>query len=209
MEDFSFKLVNITKKFDKKVILNAINHDFNQYGIYAFVGENGSGKSTLLSIIACDLKPDLGHVLMNNQICNDKTNYTEIAYIPDKVLAYPFITGIEFLELISTIRKVQFERCIFLMNAFNLEKHKHTKFENMSLGTAKKFMLISALMTDCKILVMDEPTNGLDCHSVDIFNDILLKMSLDRIIFITSHDECILNNTFVRKIEINQLNNFH
>ncbi|MBF7687602.1 ATP-binding cassette domain-containing protein [Acinetobacter rathckeae] len=206
MNEISFKLVNITKKFDERVVLNNINCDFNRCGLYAFIGENGSGKSTLLSILACNLKPNSGHVLLNNRVCNSAEFYSDIAYIPDKVLAYPFITGIEFIELISILRKVDPENYNALIRRFNLEEHKYTKFENMSLGTAKKFMLISGLMTKCKVLVMDEPTNGLDIHSVDVLNDILLKMRTDKMIFMTSHDQFILESPFVEKIEINQLN---
>ncbi|CDG21951.1 putative Phosphate import ATP-binding protein pstB 1 [Xenorhabdus poinarii G6] len=179
------KLSNICKKYSGRFIIKDACFTFPNNGIYFLEGENGSGKSTLLGIIAGAIQPDYGDVFINGGCCWRK-NF--IAYAPDSPCIYEFITGKEFLDLICSIRKVEIEKQFDLVDGFNLHNYMYTHFRDMSLGTAKKFMLISAMIANVKILIFDEPTNGLDNDSLLYFIENIKNFSLSGLVIMTCHN---------------------
>ncbi|WP_167366766.1 ATP-binding cassette domain-containing protein [Xenorhabdus thuongxuanensis] len=179
------KLSNICKEYSERFIIKDACFTFPNNGIYCLEGENGSGKSTLLGIIAGAIKPDYGDVFLSEGYgCRQKF----IAYAPDSPCIYEFITGKEFLDLICSIRKIEIEKQLDLIDGFNLHNYMHIHFRDMSLGTAKKFMLISAIIADVKILIFDEPTNGLDNDSLSYFLENIKKFSLSGLVIMTCHN---------------------
>ncbi|WP_237386314.1 ATP-binding cassette domain-containing protein [Xenorhabdus sp. Sc-CR9] len=179
------KLSNICKEYSGRFIIKDACFTFPVNGIYCLEGENGSGKSTLLEIIAGAIKPDYGDVFLSGgNGCRKKL----IAYAPDSPCIYEFITGKEFLDLICSIRKIKIEKQFDLIDGFNLHNYMHTHFRDMSLGTAKKFMLISAMIANVKVLIFDEPTKGLDNNSLLYFIENIKKFSLSGLVIMTCHD---------------------
>ncbi|WP_273558158.1 ABC transporter ATP-binding protein [Xenorhabdus griffiniae] len=179
------KLSSVCKKYSGRFIIKNACFTFPNDGIYCLEGENGSGKSTLLGIIAGAIKPDYGDIFLNGEGCCRKKL---IAYAPDSPCIYEFITGKEFLDLICSIRKIEIEKQLNLIDGFNLHNYMHTHFRDMSLGTAKKFMLVSAMIANVKILIFDEPTNGLDNDSFLYFIENIKKFSLSGLVIMTCHD---------------------
>lgn len=180
----------VSKKYLEKPIFENISFTWQGTGIYSLIGENGSGKSTLLSLIAGLLERDAGKILINDQECRlDNQEYKKlVAYAPDESPIYGFIQGQEFLDLICSIRKLQANCYQNYIQKFRLESFLNTTFAEMSFGTAKKFLLISVLMTDAKVLLLDEPNNGLDQVSLNAFRDILIENSQNRLILMSCHD---------------------
>ncbi|MEB3838758.1 ABC transporter ATP-binding protein [Acinetobacter sp. IK25] len=190
------KLNNVTKKYGSRIIIRDCNYEFSGSGIHCIVGENGSGKSTLLGIISGCIVPTSGEIVfVDQQNENEKKSlYSNIAYVPDACPIYPFITGEEFIALIRSIREVPQDAVDALVDQFSLNEHMKTPDANLSLGTVKKIMLISALMTDSKVLIFDEPTNGLDAKSVAIFKHLLIELEQERLIIMTCHELTIRSN---------------
>lgn len=204
------QLNDVTKIYNQNIILSKLNYKFSKNGIYCIVGENGSGKSTLLSIIANMIPPTSGQVSVIEEYKIDKSLsfFSYIAYVPDSCPIYPFITGNEFIELIQSIRSTSKNSINYLINEFELTNHMNTKIEDLSLGTVKKIMLISALMTEAKVIILDEPTNGLDTQTLTKFKKILADEGKERLIIISCHDSVIQNDLKATKIYLESLQNY-
>lgn len=183
-------LKNISKVYGDHIILNNCNYQFPASGMFCIIGDNGAGKTTLLNIIANIVMPTSGNVTIDGiEISkNNKVILSYISYVPDSCPIYPFITGKEFLSLIRSIRRPSQDLVESLIHQFGLKPHINTKFDQMSLGTKKKFMLISTLMTDAKIWIFDEPINGLDDLSQNLLKKVLIEESKKRLIIMTCHD---------------------
>ena len=184
------ELIDVSKQYAGRPIIRHSNYLLSDHGIYCLNGENGSGKSTILGVIAGAVLPDSGevHIYGRHRRRSDHSIKNEIAYVPDSCPIYPFITGDEFLALMQSIRNSSALALEHLLDVFRLRDYRRTRFSKMSLGTARKFMLISALMTDAKIFVLDEPTNGLDAKSVEVLQSQLLQVGEDRLVLMACHD---------------------
>ncbi|MBJ9739612.1 ABC transporter ATP-binding protein [Acinetobacter oleivorans] len=199
------ELVNLSKQYGSRKIVNNCSFKFPDKGIYCLHGENGSGKSTVLGMIAGAILPDTGKILINGvgRSSQDLSHKKIFSYVPDSCPIYPFITGEEFLNFIQSIRKSPSDIRDHLINIFNIKSYLASTFSEMSLGTAKKFMLIAALMVDSQVLVMDEPTNGLDVQSVKVLEDLILNLCQDRLILMACHDEKVRKKLNAKILDIN------
>jgi ABC-2 type transport system ATP-binding protein len=112
----------------------------------------------ILGVIAGAIFPDSGevHIFGRHRRISDHSIKKDIAYVPDACPIYPFITGDEFLAFVQSIRNSSALKLEHLLNIFRLQGYRRTRFGKMSLGITRKFMLISALMTEAKIFVLDD-----------------------------------------------------
>ena len=187
----SIRLEEVSKKFLQKPIFERLSFTWQGSGIYSLIGENGAGKSTLFSLIAGLLDCDSGKIWINEQQCllNNNEYKKLIAYVPDHNPIYSFMQGQEFLDLICSIRKLEPSGYQSYIEKFRLEDFLKTTFAEMSFGTAKKFLLISALMTEAPVLLLDEPNNGLDQTTLQVFRQILIQQSKTKLILMSCHDQ--------------------
>lgn len=174
-------------------ILKGINYTFNEGDTYLIEGSNGSGKTTLLRLLCGLLKQNSGEV-------NIPTDCV-ISFLPDNNGIYENMTIMENIKFRISIYNLSFkdlqkEVNEFLVN-YELDIHKNKLVSDLSLGMKKKVGLICALIVKPDILILDEPTGGIDSKSrkelVDIIND---KKRSEVITIITSHD-----NNFIDLIE--------
>lgn len=203
----SIRLENISKKYLEKPIFAGLNFTWQGTGIYSLIGENGAGKSTLLAMIAGMLDPDSGKIIINEQPCHlANQEYKKlVAYAPDHSPIYGFIQGQEFLDLICSIRKLTANCYQQYVQKFRLDSFLNSTFAEMSFGTKKKFLLISVLMTDAKVLLLDEPNNGLDKDSLLVFKEILLEQSQTKLILMSCHDQNFRDSLNVRNTFLEEL----
>ena len=187
----SIRLENVSKQFLQKPIFEDLNFTWQGFGIYSLIGENGAGKSTLLSLIAGLLDCDSGKIFINQQQCllNNREYKKLMAYVPDHSPIYSFMQGQEFLNLMCSIRQLDPSVYQSYIEKFKLEGFLNTTFAEMSFGTAKKFLLISALMTEAPVLLLDEPNNGLDQTALQAFRQILIQHSQTKLILMSCHDQ--------------------
>ncbi len=191
----SLEIKNASKSFGDKKIYHNISYSF-EMGSYAIVGENGTGKTVLIEMLAGVSLQDAGDIFLtgigNNQSQQYKQNLT---YIPGRPVFFPDATGNDFLSFISSVKKYKKSNNFInsLIEGFKLAPHLDTKFKDMSLGTQKKLFLTTIALGDGQLIIMDEPTNALDDTSNRVLQEIIKKISQDKIIITASHDEILLN----------------
>lgn len=178
---------DLFKKYATHIVFENLSLSFTQ-GVNYLIAPNGTGKSTLLKIIAGIDKKDKGNIYFNG-VVEKFSNYG--SYVPDKMTMYPFITGKEFIELVCQAKKSSRLKndVDFMIHDFHISQHMNTPFANMSLGTQKKFFIIAGLIGEFSCLLMDEPSNALDKHSMEKIINYLEKISNDKLIIIATHDQ--------------------
>ena len=184
------KLENVSKRFKNENVLKGISYSFESGKIYSIVGRNGSGKSVLLKIIAGLYLQDKGKVLFDNK------NYNMINEIPDNLgiaIEQPSfindLTGLENLKLLASIRNVATERDIVeSLETVNLKDDMNKKYSKYSLGMRQKLSIAQAIMEHQKVILLDEPFNGIDRQSVVAIKEYLKRVkNEDKLIIITTH----------------------
>jgi ABC-2 type transport system ATP-binding protein len=186
---------NLTIRYGDLLVLKDFNADFNT-GIHWIQGFNGSGKSSLLKSL-CGLVPITKKVvkIMGFDLITQAIKAKSLlCFVPDKPSIYPFMTGIQFLELNAKIKGVKLTQDLFdFMDAINLTQFKNINFAEMSFGTRRKFTLCSVFIGNPQVVLLDEPFNGLDKTTTEEFRLWLLNARKDKCLLIVSHDTHILD----------------
>ena len=206
MTDHSALLVldNICKSFGRKQVFNEFSHSFLP-GCYALAGPNGVGKSTLLSLISGSVAMDSGHVSICGADLQSKPVAAKkvMAFVPDISVMFPFMTGHEFISLVSKIRKIKdSSETEKLLSVFRLDPHISKPFSDISLGTQKKIMIVAALMGDAAVLLMDEPTNAIDDDAKSVLIDYLHSARARKVILCSTHDEDFMSRLNMEKLKL-------
>ncbi len=161
-------------------------------GVHALRGMNGIGKSTLLRLLAGAQPADAGRIWIDGidlmQAPEDAKR--RLSYVPDESPIYPFMTGEELLHFIAAVKRTGIDATVDgLIGAFDLRRHLRTRFDAMSLGTQKKMMLCAAWIGAPRVLLLDEPSNGLDLASRDHLIGLLRRRGRESAILFAAHDE--------------------
>lgn len=203
-QPYAIQLKAISKTFAQNSVFQNLTYGFPQQGVVVLTGANGSGKSTLLNMIAGMLPVDQGEICIYG--ATKQIDWARhVAFVPDHSPAYPFIRGREFLDLIASIRGLQASSYTNLVELFQMHSFLEIRFDAMSFGTAKKFTLISALMTQVPILILDEPTHGLDQAALEVLRVQLLRYSQHALVLMTCHDLHFQEQFSVQSIDIANL----
>lgn len=183
---------NISKKYGQISALNEFSVTLTE-GVYGFLGPNGAGKTTLMNILCLLLKADTGTVYLDDKDINlQKKKYlSDIGYMPQYAQLYEDFTLEEYLYYIGALKKIeknQLEKRVDkLLQDVNLEKVRGNKLKTFSGGMKQRAMLVQALLNDPKILILDEPTAGLDPNQRIKVRNLIAKMSKDKIVLISTH----------------------
>lgn len=162
------EIKNLTKKYGDKVAVDNLSLSLESGKICAFIGKNGAGKTTTLKCCVGMLSFEQGEITINGiSVKNDPLAVKKnIAYIPDNPDIYEFMTGIGYLNFIADIfglsKEVREERIRRIADTFDLTKDLATNVSAYSHGMKQKLVIISALIHEPKLLLMDEPFVGLD-----------------------------------------------
>ncbi len=181
---------NVSKKIGNDVILDNINLTFEEGKIYGLVGRNGSGKSMILKTICGFIKPDTGFVLINDndiyKTCSFPDDTGALLDVPNYI---PDLTGFENLQLLAHIQnKIGNDEIIEALKMVNLYESKDKKFKKYSLGMKQKLGIAQALMENPKIIILDEPFNGLEDESCEKIRKLLIdEKNKNKIIIIATH----------------------
>lgn len=183
---------NLCKRFGKKEVLKDVSFTINEGDILAFIGPNGSGKTTTIKLILGLQKINSGEVIINNY--NIKTDYLKaierVGAIVENPDSYMYLTGWQNLKLIANCyENVKEETLKELVKYVGLEERIHDKVSKYSLGMRQRLGIAKALINSPNILILDEPTNGLDPEGIKDLRDLLKKLAADNIgILISSHN---------------------
>ena len=181
---------NLTKKFDRFTALDDLNLSFTNGKSIALIGPNGCGKTTLIKCILGLNVIKTGDILVDGKSVKDNYRYRQnIGYMP-QIGRYPENMTIgQTIKMIKDTRKVpEMDLDTELLESFELEKMYHKKMANLSGGTTQKVSAVLAFMFNPKIIILDEPTAGLDPLASEILkNKILPEKNKGTLIIITSH----------------------
>lgn len=181
---------NLSKSLDNNIILDNINMSLESGNIYGFIGRNGSGKTMLLKVICGFVKPTSGTILINdeNALANNYFN-NEIRALIEKPNFINNLSGFDNLKLLASINnKIDDKTILTWLDKVDLLEEKDKLYSKYSLGMKQKLGIVQALMEDTKIILLDEPLNGIDENSVNIIRNILLEeKNKDKLIIIATH----------------------
>lgn len=181
---------NLTKKFDRFTALENLNLSFTDGKSIALIGPNGCGKTTLIKSILGLNVIETGDILVDGKSVKDDYLYRrEIGYMP-QIGRYPENMTIgQTIKMIKDTRKIsETDLDTELLESFELEKMFEKKMGNLSGGTTQKVSAVLAFMFDPKIIILDEPTAGLDPLSSEILKEKIIKeKNKGKLIIITSH----------------------
>lgn len=190
----SILIENLTKNYGAKNVLNSINLTIGNGDIFGLLGPNGSGKSTLMRILSGTLKYDSGKVLVNNLDPNlNSINLRKIVgYVPETPVLYESLTPREYFEFIGSMRGIPTEilenRVNELSQGFGLNEYYDNFIGSLSFGTRQKISIISALLHNPEVILLDESINGLDPKSAKIFKNLMTDLSKEgKIIVFSTH----------------------
>jgi Cu-processing system ATP-binding protein len=180
---------NLNKTFGKLNVLNGVNLDLSRGRSYALVGPNGSGKTTLIKSILGMVLPTSGRILFDQHDIKNSWKYRDqIGYMP-QIGRYPENMTIgQLLDMMKNIRKNTTEFDDDLIEAFKLYKIYDKRMHTLSGGTRQKVSAALAFLFNSPVLILDEPTAGLDPVSVEIFKEkIIAEKHNGKLIIISSH----------------------
>lgn len=181
--------MHISKKFGKLQVLNDFNLEFEQGCSYALMGPNGSGKTTLIKTILGMVIPDSGEIIVDGQSIRGDVSYRRhIGYMP-QIGHYPANMSIgQLFSMMKDLRPEIKTYDLDLVEDFGLEAMKDKALGTLSGGTRQKVSAALAFLFDPKILILDEPTAGLDPISVELLKRKIKKENeAGKLILITSH----------------------
>jgi len=185
---------NLSKTYGDYKALNNLNLKLNEGEIFALLGQNGAGKSTTINIFLGFVKPTEGVAKINGISVIDHPNETKkyIAYIPETVLLYPNLTGVENLKFFSSLAGFDYDNealTNFLSKAGLQSDAHHNRLGGYSKGMRQKVGIAIAIAKKAKVLLLDEPTSGLDPKASNEFSEILKELASEgTTIFMATHD---------------------
>jgi Cu-processing system ATP-binding protein len=183
------KIENINKRFKKLQALADINAQFNKGQVISLIGPNGSGKTTLIKSILGLVKPDSGKIIFNGTPIDEAVDYRkDIGYMP-QIGRYPDNMKIgQLFSMIKNIRSAEIQLDEELYYKFKLDTITDKSMRSLSGGTRQKVSAALAFLFDPDILILDEPTAGLDPLSSEILKEkIISEKEKGKLILITSH----------------------
>ena len=183
---------NVTKEFKNKAVLKGVSFNIEAGDIYGLIGENGAGKTTLLKLIVNLLKPTSGNIqVLGKEIKKDSYDYLRnIGALIDEPVFYKKLTLYENFKVhCEYLGFYDEEKLESVLKRIGLHNKKSKKIKELSFGEKQKLAIAYALITEPELLILDEPTNGLDPIAIVELREILLKLNreFNTTIIISSH----------------------
>lgn len=186
------QLQNLSKQYGTKCAVDNINIDLVP-GVYGLLGANGAGKTTLMRMICGVLKPSSGSICLNGKAIQDlgEQYYAQLGYMPQDFGFYPDFTAREFMLYMSAVKgldkkksKVRTEK---LLSIVNLQNAADKKIRSYSGGMKQRLGIAQAQLNNPAILVLDEPTAGLDPKERVRFRNIISDFAKEKIVILSTH----------------------
>lgn len=198
---------DVSKRLGQNTLFKRLHFEWGQRGTICICGPNGSGKTTLLSMLAGASPPSAGDIRLNGRslVHEHRIAIELVSYIPDGCPIYPFLTGREWIEFVKSVRACDRVREQELLERFSIAHLLDMRIDSMSLGTARKVMLTAGLICEAPILVLDEPTNGLDPASLDVLSEVLKVHRQRGLVVLSCHDVTQQHQLDVTAVQLRSL----
>ena len=167
----------LTKKFGYLTAVDRLSFSIEKGNVYGMLGPNGSGKSTTLGMILNVVNPTAGNFSWFGGTQSTHQALKRVGAIIERPNFYPFMTAAQNLRLVCRIKEVPKSKIEEKLELVDLLDRKHDKFKTYSLGMKQRLAIASALLNDPEILILDEPTNGLDPQGIAQVRDIIFKIA--------------------------------
>ena len=187
------EIKKLTKKFDQFVAVDGLSFTVKEGEVLGFLGPNGAGKSTTMKVITGFLSPSSGSVKIDGNDISQRSLKAKslIGYLPEGAPSYGDMTTIEFLRFIAQVRGFRGEeidkRVEHVIAEVALEAVREQTIETLSKGFKRRVGLAQAIMHDPKVLILDEPTDGLDPNQKHHVRELIKNLAKDKIVIISTH----------------------
>lgn len=186
------RLSEVTKKFQDMTAVNNVSYTLTN-GVYGLLGVNGAGKTTLMRILCTLLKPTAGSVTWDEKdIFSMDGEYRKLlGYLPQDFGYYPDFSVWDYLMYISSIKGIRpvvaKQRVDHLLKQVGLDKARNKKMKKLSGGMKRRAGIAQAMLNNPKILILDEPTAGLDPNERIRFRNLISELAEERIVLLSTH----------------------
>lgn len=187
----SIEVTNISKLYGTQKALNNVSFNVGQKEIVGFLGPNGAGKSTMMKIITCYIPPSEGSVkVCGFDIAEQSIDVRrQIGYLPEHNPLYLDMYVKEFLEFVGNLYKIKNtkERVKQMIEMTGLQVEQNKKIGALSKGYRQRVGLAQAMIHDPKVLIMDEPTTGLDPNQLEEIRSLIIKLGKEKTVMLSTH----------------------
>ncbi|CAI8173087.1 MAG: putative ABC transporter ATP-binding protein YxlF [Bacteroidota bacterium] len=170
-------VTDLTKKFGRLKAVNELSFSIEKGNVYGILGPNGSGKSTTLGMILNVVNPTSGTFSWFDETQNTHQVLKRVGAIIERPNFYPYMTAAQNLRLVCRIKEVPQSKIEEKLELVDLLDRKNDRFKTYSLGMKQRLAIASALLNDPEILILDEPTNGLDPQGIAQVRGIIKKIA--------------------------------
>ena len=182
------KIENLTKSYSKHEVLKGIDLEIDKPGIYALVGPNGAGKSTLFNTIANLISPTSGTIEVVGKSNKNTDIFYETSFLKDNRVLYDYLSGYDHLYFIQNAQKLPKDRVKEVVDKLGIKSYMSKRTGDYSLGMKQHLLIAMAILNKPKLMILDEPLNGLDPTAIIKVRKLLKKLEDDgTTILIASH----------------------
>lgn len=185
----SILIKDLHKSYGKEVALKGVNLEIQKGEILGLLGPNGAGKSTLMKTICGALEVQKGEVCINGEILknSDEKVKLTVGYLAENNPLYTNMYVREYLWFVGQLRKVKKTRISEVMEQVGLSQNAHKKIRELSKGYKQRVGMAQAILNDPEILILDEPTNGLDPNQINEIRNLILNLGEDKTVLLSTH----------------------
>lgn len=191
----SIAVEGISKRYGDQWAVKHVEFSVSGGEIVGFIGPNGAGKTTTMKVITGTLRPDEGRVLINGNVFTEQSSRVErraIGYLPEHNPLYLEMYIREYLEYVAGLYRIRGplrkERIRQVIDQTGLEKESHKKIGNLSKGYRQRVGLSQALLHDPEILILDEPTTGLDPNQIVEIRHLISRIGKEKTVLLSTHN---------------------
>lgn len=187
------EVTGLTKNFKEFTAVDALSFSVPRGEVYGFLGQNGAGKSTTIRMLLTLIKPTAGsiHILGKDLAHHRKEILQKVGAIIEKPDLYNYLTALENISLLARLSGVQLAKPVLLqhLERVGLKERAHSKVKTFSQGMKQRLGIACALVHDPPLIILDEPTNGLDPQGIADVRNLVLQLSREegKTVFLSSH----------------------
>lgn len=185
----SLEISNLTKKFGEQTALNNINIEIKKNEIIGLLGPNGAGKSTLMKSVVGVIKIDEGKIIFDGKDITENEVFSKknIGFLPENNPLYQEMYVKEYLQFVAEIHGISNEKVEEIINLVGITPEKNKKISQLSKGYKQRVGLAQAILHEPNLLILDEPTNGLDPNQIVEIRNVIKEIGKEKTVILSTH----------------------